>query len=119
MRCSVDAVMHFKDTQQLVSIKALNEFDPKCAHFLLLCRVLSIHVVVSSWPLSRLSTTPSTRCRARAFACAAASHCLLVRVLRWTPKKTHLALDHIHLTKFSETRRLTGVDWRHKTEDQP
>jgi len=87
--CSVDAVMHFKDTQQLVSIKALNEFDPKCAHSLLLCRVLSTHVVVSSWPLSRLSTssTPSTRCRARAIACAAVSHCLLVRVLRWTPRR--------------------------------
>lgn len=39
VRCAVDAVMHFKDTQQLVSIKALNEFDPKCAHFLLLCRL--------------------------------------------------------------------------------
>jgi Eukaryotic translation initiation factor 3 subunit 7 (eIF-3) len=31
VRCSVDAVMHLKGQEQLVSVKALNEFDPKCA----------------------------------------------------------------------------------------
>lgn len=31
VRCAVDAVMHLKGQEQLVSIKALNEFDPKCA----------------------------------------------------------------------------------------
>ena len=33
VRCDVDAVMHFKGSQQLLSVKALNEFDPKCAAF--------------------------------------------------------------------------------------
>ncbi len=31
VRCAVDGVMHFKGATQLVSIRALNEFDPKCA----------------------------------------------------------------------------------------
>ena len=32
VRCDVDAVMQYKGSDQLLSIKALNEFDPKCAH---------------------------------------------------------------------------------------
>ena len=31
VRCDVDAVMQYKGSDQLLSIKALNEFDPKCA----------------------------------------------------------------------------------------
>ena len=26
----VDAIMHYKGADQLLSVKALNEFDPKC-----------------------------------------------------------------------------------------
>jgi hypothetical protein len=33
----VDAIMHYKGADQLLSVKALNEFDPKCV-----CR--------QSWP---------------------------------------------------------------------
>ena len=35
VRCEVDAVLHFKGAEQLLSVKALNEFDPKCAASLL------------------------------------------------------------------------------------
>ena len=31
VRCEVDAVMQYKGSDQLLSVKALNEFDPKCA----------------------------------------------------------------------------------------
>jgi len=27
----VDAIMHYKGADQLLAVKALNEFDPKCA----------------------------------------------------------------------------------------
>ena len=31
VRCAVDAVLTMKGQEQMVSVKALNEFDPKCA----------------------------------------------------------------------------------------
>jgi len=30
VRCEVDAIMHYKGADQLLAVKALNEFDPKC-----------------------------------------------------------------------------------------
>ena len=33
VRCDVDAVMQYKGADQLLSIKALNEFDPKCVPY--------------------------------------------------------------------------------------
>lgn len=33
VRCAVDAVVTMKSQEQLVSVKALNEFDPKCVPY--------------------------------------------------------------------------------------
>ena len=31
VRCEIDAIMHYKGADQLLAVKSLNEFDPKCA----------------------------------------------------------------------------------------